>query len=110
MAPFEVTEISPGRYRMRGELDMASAETLLDAMRPIATADRPIALDLEELTFIDSSGIRAVVDLASSMNGAGPLVLSNVPASVQRVLDIAGLETLPGIRVEHDLEVASDGG
>jgi hypothetical protein len=37
------------------------------------------------------------------LNGAAPLVLDNVPASVQRVLDIVGLESLPGIEVRHDV-------
>jgi len=109
MTPLQIKEISPGRYGLMGELDMASAETLQDAMRPIALEGRPIALDLGELTFMDSSGIRAIVDLASLMNGTGPLVLSNVSVGVRRVLDIVGLDTLPGIQVEHDLKAAPDG-
>ena len=36
------------------------------------------------------------------MNGSGPLTLGNVPRGVQRILDIVGLESLPGIVVEHD--------
>jgi anti-anti-sigma regulatory factor len=36
------------------------------------------------------------------MNGAAPLVLSQVPPSVRRLLDVVGLEAVPGIEVEDD--------
>jgi hypothetical protein len=36
------------------------------------------------------------------MNGSAPLVLSNVPHGVQRLLDIVGLASLPGIEVDTD--------
>ena len=104
MTDLEITQVSPERYRVRGELDMASAEILREALQPVAGAQGHLVLDVEELTFIDSSGIRALVQLSSSMNdGVAPLVLSNVPASVQRLLDIVGLEALPGIKVENSV-------
>jgi len=102
MTPFRINQVSRERYGLSGELDMASAETLRDALRPVVAADGHLVLDLEELTFIDSSGIRALVDLAERMNGAAPLVLSNVPAGVRRLFDVIGLDTLPGIEIEHD--------
>jgi hypothetical protein len=42
------------------------------------------------------------VKLAARLDGAAPLVLDNVPAAVQRVLDIVGIESLPRIEVRHD--------
>ncbi len=102
MTDFEITEVSPSRYRLRGELDMASAGTLRDAVQRIVDDRGNLTLDLQDVSFIDSSGLRALVQLSQQMNGSGPLVLSNVPASVRRLLDIVGLETLPGIKVEGD--------
>lgn len=102
MTQLEISEVAPGRYRLGGELDMASAETLDGALRPVVDTQGHIVLDLADLTFIDSSGIRALVDLSRQMNGAAPLVLTKVSPSVKRVLDIVGIETLPGIEVEQD--------
>jgi anti-anti-sigma factor len=102
MTDLEITQFSPGRYRLSGELDMASAEKLHDALEPIVRANGSLALDVEQLTFIDSSGLRALVQLSGRMNGAGPLVLSNVSDGVRRLLDIVGLDALPGIKVEAD--------
>lgn len=100
MTDLEITEVSPRRFSLKGELDMASAETLRDALQPIVDAEGSICLDVGGLTFIDSSGLRALVLLSERINGSGPLVLSNVSVGVRRLLDIVGLETLPGIEVE----------
>lgn len=100
MTELEITEVSPERYRLKGELDMASADRLRDALQPIVDAGGNVTLDVADLTFIDSSGLRALILLSERMNGSGPLVLSEVPVGVRRLLDIVGLETLPGIEVE----------
>jgi anti-sigma B factor antagonist len=102
MTDLEITQVSPERYRLRGELDMASAVTFEDALSPVVQGGTQLVLDLEDLTFIDSSGLRALVQLSDQMNGSAPLVLSNVPHGVQRLLDIVGLNTLPGIEVRDD--------
>jgi hypothetical protein len=47
-----------GDLALSGELDMASAHVLEAAVAAHMPADRPVELDLEGLTFIDSSGIR----------------------------------------------------
>ena len=102
MTEFEITQVSPERYKLSGELDMASAETLRDAVKPMVQTDGRLVLDVGEITFIDSSGLRALVQLSEQMNGAAPLVLSEVPPSVRRLLDVVGLEAIPGIEVEGD--------
>ena len=102
MTDFEITQVSPERYRLSGELDMATAETLRDALQPVVQADGRLVLDVGEVTFIDSSGLRALLELSQQMNGAAPLVLSQVSSSVRRLFDIVGFESIPGIEVEGD--------
>jgi anti-anti-sigma factor len=53
-----------GRYRLvlSGELDMAGAAELEDAMTSLCKAGAlEIEIDLREITFIDSSGVGAIV-------------------------------------------------
>jgi len=102
MTDLEITQVDPERYRLRGELDMASAVTFGNALTPVVQDCSRLVLDLEDLAFIDSSGLRALVQLSEQMNGSAPLVLSNVPHGVQRLLDIVGLASLPGIEVDND--------
>lgn len=102
MTDLEITQVDPERYRLRGELDMASAVTFENALTPVVQDCSRLVLDLEDLAFIDSSGLRALVQLSERMNGSAPLVLSNVPHGVQRLLDIVGLASLPGIEVDTD--------
>ena len=99
MTQFDIAEVTPNRYRLSGELDMDSAPALERAF-PVGCDS--LILDLEDLSFIDSTGLHALVKLAARLVGATPLVLDNVPAAVQRVLDIVGFESLPRIEVRHD--------
>ena len=81
-----------------GELDIATAELLereLDAARQSDAAT--IILDLSGLAFMDSTGLRVVIDFNERCGGEnGRLcVIAGSPA-VERLLDIVGLrERLP---------------
>jgi len=103
MTQFEITTIQRDRYRLSGELDMATAPALADALGPIADECRQLTLDVKDLTFVDSSGIRALVELSARLDGSGPLVLTNVSDALHRLLDIVGLDTLPNIQVSSDV-------
>lgn len=83
----------PREVHIRGEIDIATATDLearvLDAFEGGPSS---IVLDLEGLTFIDSSGLRALVALSKAAGErASSLVLRNVPRHAQRVLDLTGL-------------------
>jgi len=51
------------------------------------------------LTFMDSSGLKAVVALAQRVDGI--VVLRCPPPNVLRLLDILGVEGAVGIRIER---------
>jgi anti-anti-sigma factor len=76
---------------LRGELDLPATSTLEPELERLT--DEPgvevVALDLRELEFLDSSGLRAVV-LASRhlTDNERRLVLVRGPSSVQRVFEI----------------------
>ena len=81
-----------------GELDMASTDTLSTAIDDVRGSG-DITLDMHRLTFIDSSGIRALHRAAQGTAG-GRLVLSRPTPAVSRVLDLVGLtEASPNVVV-----------
>jgi anti-anti-sigma factor len=76
-----------------GELDLATApqlEAVFEALEP-ARSDR-VVIDLEAVTFIDSSGIRALVRAKRRFDGLdASLVLDGVSPAARQVLEISGV-------------------
>jgi anti-anti-sigma factor len=95
--PFEIRADDNGVLWLSGELDMAQAERFAEGA---ATVDhgRDIVLELSQLTFLDSSGIRAIVDLALSCSST--VVLRNTTPNVLKVLSISGVVELAAVRIE----------
>jgi len=78
---------------VRGEVDLATAPELESCIqRAFADAPGSVMLDLDGLTFIDSSGLRVLVALSKEARSRdASLTLRNVPRHAQRVLDLTGL-------------------
>ena len=99
-------QIAPGSegsgLRLRGELDIAGADALLEQVESVAgrNGSPNLYVDLAELTFIDSSGIRALI--AASRNIRGKVVLLSPTPSVAKILDIVRVDTLPGLEIRPD--------
>jgi anti-anti-sigma factor len=77
---------------LRGELDLASARQLEESLAAIDEREPArITIDLGELVFIDSSGLRALLLADARANDRGDeLVLLPGQEPVQRVLEMTG--------------------
>ena len=75
------------------EVDLATAPELESyVQRAFAIAPESVLLDLNGLTFIDSSGLRVLVALSNEARAReASFVLRNVPRHAERVLDLTGL-------------------
>jgi anti-anti-sigma factor len=97
----EVREsVSPGRHvlALAGALDVASADQLDGLVRQIcAKTSTEVVLDLSRLTFIDSSGMMAILAAGEVCEEHGhAFLLVPGPRNIQRVFQVAGLvEKLP---------------
>ena len=85
--------------RVVGELDMATAEELTDAIAAWPERVERCVIDLSRCSFLDSSGIRALLMCQRELDGNGTMQLIGVAPHVERVLRIAG--------VHEVLEIAS---
>lgn len=76
-----------------GELDLAtSPEVERELQRVEATDAESIVLDLSELTFMDSTGVRLIVQAHRRLRAdTNRLALLRGPAAVQRVLELSGV-------------------
>lgn len=84
--------------RLRGELDIANAaelEALLVRARP---RGQRVVLDLAELRFMDSTGLRALLSgRTAAREGGWELTLDNVHRNVARLFELAGVHDLLGL-------------
>lgn len=78
---------------IKGELDLAAAEQFQRTVEPLAgDASKPLVLRLEDLTYIDSTGIGMFVALLKTRHQLGaPFAIENVPPKVQRLFDLTGV-------------------
>ncbi|HZA61119.1 MAG TPA: STAS domain-containing protein [Actinomycetota bacterium] len=90
-----------GVVRLTGELDIAGEGDFTKALQPEIERGGDVTLDLGGLTFIDSSGVRAIIVAADRINGNGRIVLRSPGNAVQRVLDLMRLDTVPNVEVER---------
>ena len=98
MVQLRITPTEDG-FRLEGELDMATADDLSQIFRDAPSNGDPIVLDFSGVSFMDSSGLRALLERAGQPTGAGPVVIVNPSAQVRRVLEISIPGGTPGLEV-----------
>jgi anti-sigma B factor antagonist len=77
---------------VRGDIDLATASDLEACVRGAFSGATPVCVDMEAVTFLDSSGLRALVTLQGEAGSLGAsITLRNVPRQVRRVFDLTGL-------------------
>lgn len=74
-----------------GEIDAYSAPALASAIADLPNVPR-IVVDFTDVTFMDSSGLRVLVDAVTAATGAGKtLVIAHPQSAIRRVVEISGL-------------------
>ena len=98
-ALFEVAEVhGPERVQLHltGELDLSSVEEFEAAFDRVSREARSIVIDMSELGFIDSSGLRALIAISERPRLNGYRITFRGGPGVERALQITGLlHTLP---------------
>ena len=96
---FEVTREASdlGAHAVRlvagGELDMYVGPVILDRVSELAAEGvKLIILDLAAVSFLDSSGLRGIIQAGNLLAGRdGRLLIEGASGATQRVLEITGL-------------------
>lgn len=75
-----------------GDVDLASAPALVDAVVSRLEASRRVQLDLSGVTFLDSSGVHALMRLARANDGESAVTISSdLRPQVRKVLEVSGV-------------------
>jgi len=75
-----------------GEVDLATVDRVEHAVADALVAAHEVALDLREVTFIDSTGLRLLVELDDLALAGGRSFTLLPGAAVARLLELTGLE------------------
>jgi anti-anti-sigma factor len=90
----EITE-SPHAWSVvvRGEIDVHTAPRLQEVLEGvIEKGARLVALELEHVDFLDSSGLRVIVAVSNDLRSRdGSLMLGGASPAVLQVLEITGV-------------------
>ncbi len=82
--PFTVRTDQTGALVLGGELDFATIQELQDKIDEIMVPGQPIALDLADLAFLDSSAMHCLVRTFEATGR--PVVLRNASRALRRIL------------------------
>jgi anti-anti-sigma factor len=89
----EVRDAGSVRMRLRGELDLASAPILSERLRTLSERREPVVLDLDELEFIDMSGLRVLMAAAEEASHDGwSFAVTRGSAQVRRLVGLVQLD------------------
>ena len=81
---------------LAGDIDLSTAPKLREAVAGAATVPpTPVTLDLANVTFMDSSGLSVLLELAAS---PAPLVIRSPSDTVRRVVQITGVADTLGMQ------------
>ena len=88
---------------LRGEFDLSGVEAFNSAVPPAAPR-KSLILDLRPLSFLDSSGLAAMIDLQRRADGEGwSLLLASPQPQVVRLLQLTGADQHLTIVAKHQL-------
>ena len=92
------TQVSQGVIvAVKGRIDSYTAPQFLDSLKSITNRGMyTLILDLHEVVYISSAGLRVLIDILKTCkkSGNGELILVQVPSRIQETLDLAGFAPL----------------
>jgi stage II sporulation protein AA (anti-sigma F factor antagonist) len=83
--------------RLQGEIDMSNAESLTRTIgRSVSKAAAGMVLDLSDVTYLDSAGIRLLFELGRRFRQRGQRITLVLPdgAPIRRVLQLTDVTTM----------------
>jgi anti-sigma B factor antagonist len=83
-------------YVLSGEVDAHTAPQFADYFEPLPTVDDGVlVIDMADVTFMDSSGLRVLIELNRRIGESGASLTVRSPSrSVAKIIEISGLSDI----------------
>jgi anti-anti-sigma factor len=84
------------RVRCRGEIDISTADRLEEVLRQLSsTSPSDVAIELTEVTFIDSTGVNAIIAAHRALDRRGrTLRVLGASGAARRLFEITGVDRI----------------
>jgi anti-sigma B factor antagonist len=105
---FRVIPNGTSMFMLSGELDIATRPILNEAIAGAVAAGGPIVLDLSGVTFMDSTGIGAILAALKDLP-SGCIVLHGVHGAAKLALDLTGVGSMRLLHVVPCAVLVEDG-
>ena len=95
---------------LSGEIDLSNARMIgARAAAAIANDAAGLVLDLTDTTYLDSSGVHLVVDLAERLTSRQQRLVLVVPegSRIRRVLDLVNVQAIVPVATDRDAAMAA---
>ena len=91
-APFAAYAEPPWLLHLSGELDLCGAPALTKMLERPTERGGTVGLDLADLTYIDSSGLRVILNTVGRLGERGRVVMFQPSPVVRRLIELCGLD------------------
>ena len=87
-------EVSTGNpvVTLSGEIDLATAAAVASALEPWARLGGPVIVDVSEVTFMDSTGLHALIKVAKALGERGCIIIHGAHRAVWTLLQLSRLD------------------
>ena len=82
----------PRSYRISGSLDVPSAGALHELLDELCTSPGDVTLDLSGVRFMDSGGLRALIQACMGLAPGGRVRVVRPSEQVRRLFELSGIE------------------
>lgn len=92
-APFVIEPLDrPRAYRVSGSFGVPSAGSLPELLDELCRTPGDITLDFSGVTFMDSGGVRALIQACMGLARTGRVRVVRPSEQVRRLLELSGIE------------------
>jgi anti-anti-sigma factor len=98
MTAFAIDSDGPRMFFLSGELDLSTIPLMETAIQPAIDRAGPLTLDVSGLTFIDSSGVGAILRAITALP-SGCIILHGVHNAAEKVIELLGVGEAQNLHV-----------
>ena len=80
--------------RMEGRLDTTTSPVLESEMKTSLDGVEKLVLDLKDLQYISSAGLRVLLSAQKTMNRQGSMIVRNASADIKEIFDVTGFSDI----------------
>jgi anti-anti-sigma factor len=85
--------------QLHGEVDLSTAEAFAVALRGAIGAGGSVTVDLSDVSFMDSTGVKVLITATHALEPGAELVLRAPSSPLERLFELTRIDHVPGIRV-----------